>query len=51
VVAGVGVYTVGTYGLDLPYPFLSSLVASGLVYLGVSVFERGGPRIDSAEAA
>ncbi|MDH5198302.1 MAG: sodium:solute symporter family protein [Gemmatimonadota bacterium] len=50
VVAGVGVYTVGTYGMDLPYPFLSSLVASGLVYLGVSVFERG-PSLDSAEAA
>jgi len=42
VVAGVGVYVLGAYVLDLPYPFRSSLAASGLAYLAVSVVEPGG---------
>jgi len=50
VVAGVGVYTVGTYLSDLPYPFLASLAASGLAYLATAIFERA-PALDAAGAA
>jgi Na+/proline symporter len=50
VVAGVGVYTVGTYVITMPHPFLNSLAAGVLAYLGGAVLERA-PAVDATEAA
>jgi len=49
VVAGVATYVLGAYVFPFPYPFLSSLGASGLAYLGGSLIERG-PAVDPATA-
>ena len=50
VVAGVGVYTLGTYAIVLPYPFLNALAASAGAYVVVSLLERA-PALDAAGAA
>jgi len=49
VVAGVAVYTLGTHALGIPYPFLSSLAASTLVYLAVAALEPAAA-VGAAEA-
>jgi len=40
VVAGVATYVVGAYVAPFPYPFLTSVAASALAYLGVAASER-----------
>jgi len=50
VLAGVGTYVLGAYIFPFPYPFLSSLAASGVAYLGVSVLERS-PAADGTATA
>lgn len=40
VLAGVATYVLGSYAFGIPYPFLTSLAASTLMYLGVAAGER-----------
>jgi solute:Na+ symporter, SSS family len=40
VLAGVSTYVLGAYVFGIPYPFLTSLAASALLYLGVAALER-----------
>jgi Na+/proline symporter len=49
VVAGVGVYTLGAYVIAMPYPFLGSLAASGVAYVGTAIVEP--PRVRDAPGA
>jgi Na+/proline symporter len=50
VVVGLAVYTLGSYVVAIPYPFLSSVGASALTFLCVSAFERA-PAPDVVETA